>query len=71
MRVICLYVVGKYPLHREHLKHLAQSDSVNEIIRILDLWYSTVIPNREVCEALRTADRLINIFLIMVHRNRI
>jgi 3,4-dihydroxy 2-butanone 4-phosphate synthase/GTP cyclohydrolase II len=71
MRVVCLYITGKYPLHREHLKNIAQGESVNEIAKIIDSWYSGNISAREVCEALRTADRLINIFLRMSKRNKI
>lgn len=71
MRVVCLYIAGKYPLHREHLKNVAQGESVNQITKIIDSWYSGSISAREVCEALRTADRLISIFLRMTQRNKI
>lgn len=71
MRVICLYITGKYPLHRDHLKNIAQGESVNNIIHIIESWYSGNVSGKKIFKALITADRLLNIFLRMSQRNKI
>jgi GTP cyclohydrolase II len=70
IRVVYLYVQGKYPLHREHVRNVVSAESVNAIIKVIDGWYSGSVSVGEVCEALRTSDRFINIFLRMVKRNK-
>jgi hypothetical protein len=71
MRAVCLYVTGKYPLHREHLKEIANGESVDIITKTVDNWYSGNVSVREVCESLRISDRLIRVFLHMSQENKI
>jgi len=71
MRIVCLYITGKYPLHREHLKEIANGESVNTVTKTVDNWYSGDVSVREVCESLRISDRLMRIFLRMSQLNKI
>ncbi len=71
MRVVFMYLTGKYPLHREHLREEAQGESVDTITHLIDNWYTGDFTVRDVSEALGTADRLISIFLRKVIMNRL
>lgn len=63
MRVICLYLTGKYPLHRSHLREQANAESVNVILNILENWHQKGLKYKDVMNGLQILDRLINIFL--------
>lgn len=71
LRVVCLYLTGKYPLHRDDLRNIANAESINQITDVINKWYGGNIVMKDVYEALKICDRLINIFLRKVSKNRI
>jgi len=64
LRVLSLLKTGKYPLNRSQLLALTTDDATIEILGVLSRWYGGTVTVREVCEALKTAEKILHDFLI-------
>jgi GTP cyclohydrolase II len=67
LRVLSLLKTGKYPLNRSQLLALTTDAATVEILDVLDRWYGGTVSVREVCEALKTAEKVLHGFLIHSH----
>ncbi|PIR48893.1 GTP cyclohydrolase II [Candidatus Peregrinibacteria bacterium CG10_big_fil_rev_8_21_14_0_10_55_24] len=63
LRVLSLLKTGKYPLNRSQLLALTTDYATVEILDVLNRWYGGTVTVREVCEALKTAERVLHDFL--------
>jgi GTP cyclohydrolase II len=64
LRVLVLLRTGKYPLNRSQLLALTTDDATAEILDVLNRWYGGTVTVREVCEALKAAEKILHEFLI-------
>jgi hypothetical protein len=63
LRVLVLLRTGKYPLNRSQLLAFTTDDATTEILDVLNRWYGGTVTVREVCEALRVAEKILHEFL--------
>lgn len=64
LRVLSLLKTGKYPLNRSQLLALTTDDATTEVLDVLNRWYGGTVTVREVCEALKTSEKILHDFLI-------
>lgn len=63
LRVLSLLNTGKYPLNRSQLLMHTTDDAIAEVLDILNRWYGGTVTAREVCEALKTSEKILHNFL--------
>ena len=64
LRILALLRNGKYPLNRSQFSALTTDDTISEILSVLNRWYSGTVTVHEVCEVLKTAEKILHDFLI-------
>jgi hypothetical protein len=64
LRVLALLKTGKYPLNRSQLLALTTDVATVEVLDVLNRWYGGTVTVREVCEALKTSEKVLHDFLI-------
>lgn len=63
LRVLVLLRTSKYPLNRSQLLALTTDDAPAEILYVLNRWYGGTVTVREVCEALKAAEKILHEFI--------